>query len=128
MLSDAKRRASGLAYGSQSSPELSQRVDASKFLAKPCGRPEVKPEVDIMRGGGIGGVTGVFGGDGAKRMALNATGGPDRLLTKAVAHAARDKRLKHSWHEGLTPAELKAGQQNAARRGALAAKDKAECP
>jgi len=128
MLADAKLRAAPGARKSSSTPDLHQRVDASRYLLKPCGRPEMKPWIDISKSHGVGGVVGVFGGDGSTRMALAATGGQGRLLTKTAALAARDRQMASCWHEGLTAADMRAGRQAAARRGANAAAESAVAP
>lgn len=112
--------------GSKSTGCMEQRLDASKHLEKPCGRPEAKPWVELNRSLGVGGLTGVFGGEGATRPSLMATGGPNRLLHKSMELAERDKKMTSTWSEGLTSSERKIGQRAAARRGALAAADKKE--
>merc|ERR1719476_908908 len=105
------------AHGSKiATQSMEQRMDASKHLQKPCGRPEVKPWVEINRSLGVGGVNGVFGGEGGTRPSLCATGGPNRLMHKSLDLAERDRKMTNSWSEGLTREERKMGQHNAARR------------
>lgn len=105
---------------------LSQRLDAAKYLQKPMGCVEVKPWVDITRSHGFGGVVGVFGGEGDTRTTLAATGGPGRLLTKTAQLAVQDRQASSHWSEGLSPASMKAGAQAAAKRQAAAARDKSD--
>lgn len=110
-----------------SDADLTQRMDAARHLSKPCGRPEEKPWVDITKSHGIGGVVGIFGGDGPTRSKLMASGGPGRLLAKSSDLAARDKQWAGNWYDSLSPADIKAGQQVAAKRREAAVADKAVC-
>lgn len=114
--------------GNVGAVDLSQRVDASKHLDKPMGKPEVKNWVDISKSYGAGGVVGVFGSDGPTRSLLMSTGGPGRLLTKAADLAARDRQQNQAWHEGLTADELRVGKKAAAKRHSAAVADKAVVP
>jgi len=106
-----------------SAHDHTQRVDASKFLTKPLGRPEVKPWIDIERSHGLGGLVGVFGGEGATKSTLVSTGGNGRIMTKALDLAVRDHQLESHWHKGLSAADRKTGLAAAARRGAVKAAD-----
>lgn len=106
--------------------DLTQRVDAAKYLAKPLGNPEVKPWVDITRSVGLGGVVGVFSGEGATRSALASTGGIGRLLTTTAQVGKKDRCLSGSWSEGVASRDLRAGARAAAKRAAASAADKCD--
>jgi len=75
---------------------------------------------DITRSAGIGGVVGVFAGEGGHTSAaLKATKG-----LRCTEGAPR--RHRASWSHGLSRQELQAGQRAAAQRQAAAAEDKRE--
>jgi len=121
LLSTAQASRGGFA----GSPDLMTKLDAAIHLSKPCGKPEIKPWVDIATSYGPGGVVGVFAGEGPTRSVLMCTGGPGRLLTKAVEIASRDRDLRTKWHEGVSSGDLKAARQVAAKRLEASATDKA---
>jgi len=118
--------------------ELANRVDASRYISKPLGRPErVASDVTAMRRHleksqsapahdahasnpkKIGGVVGVFSGNGGPTaIALSATGGQEHFMRKATGMAVRDRKLSSSWNEGLRPQELRAARKIAAQREA----------
>jgi len=118
MVEDARRRVSPGLGKASSTPDLHQRLDASRYLAKPCGRPEAR--------GGAGAPPGV--GPGDARAAPAAAGGQGQLLPKTAFLASRDRQISAAWHEGLTASDRRIGRQAAAKRGAAAAADKAEAP
>lgn len=95
------------------SDDLMHQVDAAKSLTKPLGRADVKPWVDITRSHGVGGLTGVFSGEGNLRAKLQATGGPGRILTKEPSPL-----------EGVSAAEMKAALKSAKERARASAADK----
>jgi len=104
--------------------DLSQRVDASRLVAKPLAHPEKVPKMDIQRSPGLGGVTGVFTGEGATVSGLAATGGKGLHLMKSAQLATHERQFAASWSEGVGSAAMKAGMQAATRRTAAAALDK----
>eukprot|EP00933_Yihiella_yeosuensis_P037071 TRINITY_DN30918_c0_g1_i1.p1 TRINITY_DN30918_c0_g1~~TRINITY_DN30918_c0_g1_i1.p1 ORF type:complete len:565 (+),score=113.81 TRINITY_DN30918_c0_g1_i1:91-1785(+) len=105
---------------------LMHQLDASRNLEKPCGRPvEVKPWVNIALDHGVGGVVGVFGGQGNLGPKLAATGGKSRIMTKASALAMRDHHMMGaSWSEGLTGADMRTGLKAAKDRSKASAQDR----
>jgi len=109
------------------SNDLMHRVDASRHLDKPCGRAEVKPWVDIASSLGIGGGTGVFGGEGHMKMKMASTGGMKRIMTKQSAMAMRDHQMQATWSEGVSGSELKSGMKNAKKRHQAQLMDKRDC-
>lgn len=125
MLADARTRAAPSMEKSASSPELNQCLGASRYLAKPCGRPGERPPTGTVASAGRQSMGNLGRGDDAGAAAPAARGQGPVLSTTALL-AARDKRLSQSWHQGLSPAEMKAARQAAARRGAIAAADKAD--
>jgi len=107
--------------------DLMQRMDASRHLQKPGGRAEeVKPHVDIVKSHGPGGLVGIWGGDGPTKSKLMSTGGPARMLAKSLEQANKEKQWAGNWYDGLSPADLKAGKQAAARRREASTADKAQ--
>jgi len=133
MVADIRRRASLIPGKSASSPDLHQRVDAAKFLQKPCGRPEV-PEAksweDLSRSHGFGGLAGCYGGEGGTVNSLKSLGGKGRLLAGTKQLAARDERAEREsvWNAGLTAEDLKGGRRAAAQRLAKSTMDKGDGP
>lgn len=107
------------------SKDLMHTVDAPRHLDKPCGR-EVKPWVDIAKSHGLGGVVGVFGGEGHLKLKLAATGGQQRLLTKTAGLAMRDHQMQATWSEGLTAADMKTGLKAAKARQEAQLRDKTD--
>lgn len=103
--------------------EITQRMDAAQFLAKPCGKVEVKPWVDITRTR-LGGVAGVLGGEGPLNSTLMATGGKGRILT--LQKDLEKARMSQTWTEGLKPADFKTGLKAAVKRAAANALDKSD--
>lgn len=105
--------------GTPADLDLSKSIEAARHVDKPLGRVEVKPWLDIRRSAGIGGIVGAFAGEGGHtKMALQATGGPGRILTKSAAIIQRDQLMASGWSEGLSPKEVKAGREAALRRQA----------
>lgn len=133
MVADIRSRASLIPGKSASAPDLHQRVDAAKFLQKPCGRPEV-PEAksweDLSRSHGLGGLAGCFGGEGGTMSSLKSLGGKGHMLAGTLKLAARDERAERErvWNAGLTAEDLKGGRRAAARRMAKSAMDKGDGP
>jgi hypothetical protein len=117
----------GTGFGAKAgTDELHQRLDASKHLTKPLGRPMERPssQVDLHRSTGFGGVVGCFGGEGAFRPAFAATKGATQQLASHTHIARRDKNLRATWSQGLSKDELRSGLRAAAQRGAAFAADK----
>eukprot|EP00931_Biecheleriopsis_adriatica_P117592 TRINITY_DN93095_c0_g1_i1.p1 TRINITY_DN93095_c0_g1~~TRINITY_DN93095_c0_g1_i1.p1 ORF type:complete len:573 (+),score=158.93 TRINITY_DN93095_c0_g1_i1:116-1720(+) len=108
------------------SKDLMHQVDASRHLDKPMGRAEVKPWVDIAKSHGLGGVVGVFGGEGHLKLKLAATGGTQRLLTKTAGLAVRDHQMQATWSEGLTSSDMKTGLKAARARQEAQQRDKSD--
>jgi len=125
-LADARTRASSGMEKAASSPDLSQRVDASKYLAKPCGRPEERPQFSVEASEGRQGTGSASGVNGNARAGASAARVQGRVLSQTASLASRDREISVPWHKGLTVADMKTGRQAAAKRGAAAASDKAE--
>jgi len=102
--------------GNFKSSDPMHHVDAAKHLDKPMGKVEVKPWVDIAKSHGLGGVNGVFGGEGHMKLKLASTGGLKRILTKTTGLAMRDHAMQATWSEGLSDADMKTGLKAAKKR------------
>lgn len=75
-----------------------------------------RPALEIDRTAGLGGVMGCLSSIGEAGMALQATGGSNRLLAQSSAIAQQDKILEAAWHRGLSGRDLKAAQKTASAR------------
>merc|ERR1719281_2260250 len=112
--------------------ELSQSMDAARFIGKPLGREDKPGEQravpldaspatirrltkdkfkgDVPIGSVLGGVVGTLGGGGGPmQSALMATGGP--FLPKSTGLAVQDRKLASHWHEGVSAELMEAGRR-----------------
>jgi len=93
---------------SASEEEFCKRVDASRHLDKPLGRPAswASPE---------------FSKAAPKAVSLSGSSEKKKVMSLTAHIISRDHRMMAKWHEGLQPADLKAGRMAARKREAVAA-------